>query len=63
MIANPRKKRQSSSAYRSKIEKELDFLHRKYEYLKEKMEQQHLENIQSDELLLRYIQKRGEIGY
>lgn len=49
---NVRKKRGKT------IQSQLAQLQRKYDELKQKMEDQHLENIQSDELLLKYFRKR-----
>ncbi|WP_161568222.1 hypothetical protein [Anaerobacillus alkaliphilus] len=41
----------------STIEAQLVSLNKKYDELRRKMEEQQLENIQSDELLLKYLRK------
>lgn len=51
------RKQQPLNFYKYKIENEINALQKKYEELKRQMEEQHLENIQTDELLLKYLHK------
>jgi hypothetical protein len=53
------RKNQPINFYQYKIESEIAALQRSYNELNRKMEEMHLENIQSDELLLRYLRRGG----
>ncbi|MFN7252536.1 MAG: hypothetical protein ACK4M9_17405 [Anaerobacillus sp.] len=53
------RKKQPTNFYQYKIESEIAALQRSYGQLNRKMEEMHLENIQSDELLLKYLRRGG----
>lgn len=57
IVAKKSRKKQPTSFYHYKIDSQIAALNRKYDELKRKMEEQHLENINSDEILLRHFRR------
>lgn len=59
IVAKKSRKKQPTNFYHYKIDSQIAALNKKYDELKRKMEEQHLENINSDELLLKYFRRGG----